>query len=151
MKRSFVLFAIITSLILSGCNEVRQEDTGRVVGGILGGVLGSNVGKGKGRTAAIIAGTIAGAMIGGSIGRNMDENDQQRAEQTLETSPTGKTVAWRNPDSGSSYEVTPTRTFYSHHDGAPCRDYTTEAWIDGQKETVSGTACRQADGTWRNM
>jgi len=135
---------------ISGCTEVKSENTGQVVGGVLGGVLGSNVGKGSGRTAATIVGALAGAMIGGSIGRSMDETDRLKAQSTLETTPSGKTVAWRNPDSGTDYAVTPTRT-YTASNGSDCRDYTTDAWIEGRKETVTGTACRQSDGTWRNM
>lgn len=150
MLRSTTAVLAALAIGLSGCSNVRNEDSGQVIGGVLGGVLGSNVGKGTGRTAAIITGTIAGAMIGGSIGRNMDENDQYRAQRTLESSPTGQTVKWNNPDTGIDYAVTPTNT-YTASSGSPCRDYSTDAWIDGRKETVVGTACRQPDGTWRNM
>ena len=30
-----------------------------------------------------------------------------------------------------------------------CRDYTVQATADGKPETVTGHACRQADGSWR--
>lgn len=137
------------ALMGTGC-ETRNESAGTVVGGVLGGVLGSQVGKGKGRDVAMVAGAIAGALIGGSVGRSMDENDRMRAQRTLETSRTGETVAWRNPDTAASYEMTPTRT-YTADSGGACREYTMDAWIDGRKETVTGTACRQSDGTWKTM
>lgn len=101
----------------------------------------------KGRTAAIIAGTLAGAYIGGSIGQEMDDNDHYHSQQALESNMVNRTTSWRNPDSGNSYEVTPTRTFNS--DNGPCREYTTEAVINGRAETVYGTACGQPDGTWQ--
>ena len=65
----------------------------------------------------------------------------------LETTPADQVSAWENPDTGHSYSTTPTRP--DQQDPQPCRDDTTEAVIGGRKETVSGTACRQPDGTWR--
>jgi surface antigen len=106
------------------------------------------VGKGSGRTAAIIAGTLVGAYIGGSIGKSMDDTDRLKAHQALESNRTNQPTSWTNPDTGNAYTVTPTNT-YTASSGDPCREYTTEAVIDGRKEIVTGTACRQPDGTWR--
>ena len=94
-----------------------------------------------------IAGTLIGGYIGGQVGRQMDDSDRYRAGQALEATPTNQSTSWRNPDSGTEYKVTPTRTYYDEQQ--PCREYTTEAWIDGKRETVYGTACRQTDGPWR--
>ncbi len=117
-----------------------------IIGGVLGGVLGKQVGKGHGNIAAIIVGTLVGAQIGGSVGRSMDETDRLKTAQTLETVRTGVSTAWRNPDSGNEYAVTPTRTFESA--SGPCREYTVDARVGGQPEQVYGTACRQPDGSW---
>jgi surface antigen len=124
-----------------------QENTGQVIGAVVGGAAASRVGQGSGKTAAIIAGTLVGAYLGGYIGRQMDENDRYRTYQTLEGNPTGQTSSWTNPDTGYQYEVTPTRTYSTG--AGPCREYVTEAWIDGRREEVRGTACRQPDGSWR--
>lgn len=139
--------AVAGSLVLAGCQEVRNEHVGMGVGGALGGLLGAQVGSGTGQLAAIAAGALLGAYLGGNVGRSMDEVDRMKAHRTLEGTPTGQSTAWRNPDTGHRYEVTPTRTY--EESGRPCRDYTTEAWIDGRRETVRGTACREPDGTWR--
>ena len=117
-----------------------------VIGGTLGGLLGSQV-DGDGRTAAIIAGTLIGAAVGGAIGRSMDETDRLKTAHALEATRTGVPSSWRNPDTGYQYTVTPTRTYDTA--GAPCRDYTVDAIIDGRREMVTGTACRQPDGSWR--
>ncbi len=148
MKRICTAVLLITSLFLGACQEVRNEDVGTVVGGALGGLLGAQVGDGSGQIAAAVAGALVGAYLGGRIGKSMDEADRVKANQALETNPTGQTSSWNNPDTGNSYAVTPTRT-YRPNDDSPCRDYTTDAWIDGQREVVEGTACRQPDGTWR--
>jgi len=145
---TLVLITAITAVTIGCQSSPTREDTGRVVGGVLGGVLGSQVGKGSGRTAAIIAGTLVGVYIGGSIGRSMDDQDRYRAQQALESNPTNQPSSWRNPDSGNQYTVTPTRTYRSDA-GQDCREYSTDAVIDGRRETVYGRACRQPDGTWQ--
>jgi hypothetical protein len=78
----------------------------------------------------------------------MDPADHACMDRTLEHAPTGQTVAWRNPDNGTQYRVTPTQT-YQGDGGRPCRVYTTQAVIDGKDQQVEGTACRQPDGSWK--
>jgi surface antigen len=144
MLASFMLAGVV---LLAGCQEVRNEHVGVGVGGVLGGLLGAQVGGGTGQLAATAAGALIGAYLGGNVGRTMDQVDRSKTYRTLEGNPTGETSTWKNPDSGNSYEVTPTRTY--EESGRPCRNYTTEAWIEGRRETVRGTACREPDGSWR--
>jgi surface antigen len=140
-----------------GCNRSLLADsfstsTGNVVGSLAGaaagGLLGNQFGKGSGKTAATVLGVVAGAMVGGSIGRSMDPADQGCVGQALEHADTNAPVAWQNPGTGAQYQVTPVKT-YQTSAGIYCRDYTTRAVIDGRSQEVSGTACRQPDGSWR--
>ena len=149
MKGKLLLTTALTvTLALPGCaTPGPREDSGMVIGGLLGGVLGAQTGDRHLRPVAIIAGTLIGASIGGSIGSYMDETDRLRTGQTLETVRTGVSSTWRNPDSGVQYQVTPTNTYETAQ--GPCREYTMEALIGGRVEQVYGTACRQADGSWR--
>lgn len=150
IQRHAALAALVPALLLAGCESTpgrEKEQAGTVIGAVLGGVLGSQVGRGSGRTAATIAGAIAGGAIGNAIGRNMDDTDRLKTAQVLESAPTGTPTAWRNPDTGYEYTVVPTRT-YQVAEG-PCREYTVDTVIGGQREKVYGTACRQADGSWR--
>lgn len=142
---ALIAVVVAGTMALGGCGSTREQQ-GNLIGAVAGGVLGSQVGGGSGRVAATIAGTLIGGFFGSQLGRQMDENDRHRAGEALESTPTDQSSSWENPDSGNTYSVTPTRTYYE--DSRPCRDYTTEAWIDGQKETVRGTACRQTDGSW---
>jgi len=140
--------AITLSLALPGCaTQGPREESGMVIGGLLGGILGAQTGDRHLRPVAIIAGTLIGASIGGSIGSYMDETDRIRAGQTLESVRTGVSSTWRNPDSGVQYQMTPTNTYETAQ--GPCREYTMEALIGGKREQVYGTACRQADGSWK--
>lgn len=148
-----ILIAVTAlSFLVSACATTgrgENEQAGMIIGGILGGVLGKEVGKGHGRTAAIIAGTMIGSTIGGNVGRSMDDTDRLKTAHTLETVRTGVNSSWRNPDTGNQYTVTPTRT-YSAASG-PCREYTVDGYIGGKKEKIYGTACRQADGSWKTI
>lgn len=130
-------------------NTCDRETIGALIGGAVGGLAGSQIGKGDGRVAAAVAGTIVGVIVGREIGRSMDQVDQNCTGQVLERAETRQTVTWRNPDNGATYSVTPTNTYESG--GRYCREYVTEAVINGRRETVTGTACREADGTWRKV
>ncbi len=140
---------------LGACAEAQQNPkgtVGAVLGGAGGGLIGSKIGGGKGQLAATAIGTIAGALLGYQIGKSMDDVDRlkssQATQKALETAPTGTPTTWQNPDTGNSGQITPTKT-YTDSAGQNCREYQHEVTIGGKPETVIGTACRQADGTWR--
>ena len=145
---ALIVIAIFSMTMVTGCGSSSpKRDTGVVAGAVVGGLLGSQFGKGRGRTAATIVGALAGAWIGGSIGKTMDDQDRYAANNTLETYPDNQANTWTNPNTGNTYEVTPTNTYDTA--SGPCRDYTTKAYIDGKEETVYGKACRQPDGSWQ--
>lgn len=148
MNKVLISMVVAGSVLLGGC-QMRNEDAGIILGGALGGLVGSQIGSGTGQLAAVAAGALLGGLVGGNVGRTMDDFDRQRTSQTLEGYRTGETSSWENPDSGTQYAVTPTKTYES--DGTPCREFTTEVWIDGNREIIHGTACRQADGTWQTI
>ncbi len=141
--------ASLCVMLLTGCAsyQSQQEQTGMVIGGLLGGLLGAQVGHGDGRTAAIILGTLAGTAIGGSVGQSMADSDRRKVGHALENVRTNVPSRWRNPDTGIEYVVVPTRTYDAST--GPCRDYIVDALVAGNREKVTGTACRQADGSWQ--
>lgn len=143
-----VVVAPVVSTPIIDLGNCNRELVGSVIGAAAGGLLGSKIGKGSGKTIAVATGTIIGVLVGGSIGRAMDRIDQSCVGRVLEKAETGQTVAWRNPDSGGSYQVTPQKT-YTTGEGRYCREYTTAATVGGRTESVYGTACRQPDGTWQ--
>lgn len=136
------------SMALCACESPpTKQQTGTVAGAVVGGVVGSTIGGGTGRTVAIVAGTIAGGLLGSHIGKKMDEADRIKAGMALESTRTGDTSTWRNPDTGAQYAMTPTKTYKSVN--GPCREFTVNATVDGKPERVEGTACRQEDGNWK--
>lgn len=123
---------------------------GAALGGAAGGLIGAEVAKKGDRSEAILGGTLLGVLIGGAIGHSMDRVDHGCVGQVLEHAPSDQTVGWRNPDHGTSYGVTPGRT-WQEEDGHYCREYTTTVRIGGEPQRAYGKACRQPDGSWQKV
>jgi surface antigen len=142
----------LVAVLLTGCATIEQNPKtaiGAAGGGTLGGLIAAAAG---GSPAAIAASVIGGILVGGVVGNYLDDRDKrlaaEAAHRAMESTPTGKPVAWKNPDSGHSGTVTPTKT-YQTASGNYCREYQTTVVIDGKQERANGTACRQPDGSWR--
>jgi len=148
-KFSKLKLVLLSSVMIASCQN--KQGGGTVVGAGLGALLGSQFGKGSGQMLAVGIGAVAGGMIGNSIGKQMDEHDKlmarNAAKDALENAPSGKAVAWKNPDSQHSGSVVPTRT-YQNREGRYCREYTQTVNIGGEVQKAYGTACRQPDGQW---
>ena len=146
--------AVVTLVVVfgTGCATIESNPKttiGAVGGGTVGGLIAAAAG---GNPAAIAASVIGGMLLGGLVGNLLDERDKRLASEAayraMESTPTGKPVAWQNPDSGHSGTVTPTKTYQSAN-GTYCRDYQATVLIDGKQERATGTACRQPDGNWQ--
>ena len=133
-------------------SSFNKQQVGTVLGGIGGGIAGNQIGKGQGKTAATIGGAILGGMLGNSVGQSMDRTDLQysnsSASNALESSRTGTTSRWINPDSGNSGTITPTNTYQNSY-GQYCREFSQTIVIGGKNQSSYGNACRQSDGSWQ--
>ena len=118
---------------------------GAAAGGLLGAALG-------GEPEGIIAGVLLGGLLGGALGNALDDADREYAMRNsyyaLERAPTGTSSTWRNPDTGHSGTLTPTRTFETSQ-GGYCREFQQTVRVGGRSERAYGTACREPDGSWR--
>lgn len=153
-----VVAASLAFLMITACTDQygngpgTKQTVGTLLGAAGGAALGSNIGKGKGNIVGIAAGTLLGAAVGSGIGASLDRADKMYYNQTytraLETSRTGQTVGWQNPDSGNSGSFTPTNTFQNQN-GQYCREFTQTIKVGGQSQQGYGVACRQQDGSWQ--
>jgi len=153
MIRKIALVSVITIGLAACANQPGHKQTGgALLGGIGGAIAGAQFGQGKGQLAAVAAGTLLGALIGSEVGKSLDRADQaalaQTTQTTLETTPSGTTNTWSNPDSGNYGTVTPTKT-YQADSGQYCREYQQTVTVGGRTEDAYGTACRQPDGSWK--
>ena len=149
--KKLILVCLVSLPLISGCASKMQ--TGTALGALTGGALAYGLGQDSSKKELwTVLGIGLGAMIGQSIGQQLDERDQYLMAQTfefaMEKAPTNETAKWENPDTGVGGSVTPTKT-YSTTEGTPCREFTTSVSIGGQTEQAYGTACRQADGSWK--
>jgi surface antigen len=151
-----IALLVIIALELGGCaqtGETVRNNPKTTMGGMLGAASGGLIAAAAGGGAAgIVGGVLLGGLVGGAVGNALDQKDkqmaQQAAQQAFENSRTGEASAWRNPDSGNSGSITPTRT-YQASSGQYCREYQQDIIVGGQVEKNHGTACRQPDGSWR--
>ncbi len=152
MRNIAIASIIAASLAVAGCGPggISKADGGTAIGAVAGGILGNQVGNGSGRVLATVAGAFIGGVVGHTIGQALDEQDRRLAQEAelaaLEDGRSGIARPWRNPDSGHYGEVVPQRPY--KRGPRHCRDYTHTVYISGRPETMSGTACRNPDGTW---
>ena len=106
-----------------------------------------------------LVGPLLGGCIGGygyasDFGESLDQTDRlvmvQTAQHALETNKTGESSNWSNPASGHLGSVMPTR-IYQTEAGQPCREYQQAVTIGGETRVAYGAACRQPDGSWKNV
>src|SRR5882724_3151299 len=143
-----VALAMLMIVLLTGCAEMSgnpKTAIGALGGAAVGGLIAGAAGGGS---AGIAAGVIGGGLLGGLVGNVLDERDRRLAAQAthraLETTPSGKSVPWNNPDTGHAGTVTPVHT-YQTPSGAYCREYETTITINDRPERSYGRACRQPD------
>lgn len=151
-----IVAAIAALFFLAACNHTYdsmgpREGIGTVAGALAGGAIGSQIGSGSGQVIATAVGAVAGGLIGMEVGRALDARDRRLAMEAeyraLENAQAGRPVSWRNETSGHYGEVVVGPGYQVN--ALDCRDYTHTVYIDGQPQVARGTACREADGTWR--
>ena len=71
-----------------------------------------------------------------------------------ETSPETETITWNAPRQGT-VQTTPSPPLTTPQTAAPsepqCREYQTTVTIGGKPQKAYGRACRQPDGTWKQV
>lgn len=152
MTKTIVKTALSLVLMLSllaGCQTTRAQNAA-TLGTLAGATLGALTFKNKISGAAIGAG--AGMLVGYIAGNEMekyDSYDRGRISDTLETTPSGYTSQWVNPDTRTRYQAIPEPP-REMRDGRVERDVTLKARMaDGSMQTVYAKAYRQPDGSWQ--
>ncbi len=146
-----VSLALIAPLGIAGC--ANNEEGGTAIGAITGAIVGNQFGRGSGKVAATMAGAVIGGIVGNSIGRDLDARDRELAREAeydaWERGAPGKPVRWTNPDNGRRGEIV--AEGYYNRGGSRCRNFVHTVWINGRRQQMRGTACRNHDGTWTQV
>src|SRR5262245_13680948 len=152
----YIAVVLLIAFPALGCQSLANmtSDNPKAVLGSLGGAAaGAGIAAIAGASSGwIVAAGLAGGLLGGAIGHHLDNKDKELAAQAaaraFESNRTGQAASWKNPDSGNSGSVTPTRT-YQAAGGQYCREYRQDIVIEGELQEAYGTACRQSDGSWK--
>lgn len=157
-KRSLAAAVLIAFLVMSCASSSSSQQTWQdskktIIGGLGGAAAGGLIAAAVTKSpAGIVGGALLGGLVGGAVGNYLDQRDrelqQQATMRALETTPSGNSVPWRNPNTGNSGSVTPVKT-YQEPSGQYCREYQQVITVGGEKETAHGTACRMPDGSWK--
>ena len=148
------LAVLLAAVLVAGCgpNGISKEEAGALIGAGLGGLAGSFIGDGGGQLVAVGVGTMLGAVLGSEVGKSLDRADrlamQQATYEALEYGESGSSSTWTNPDTGNSGEIVP-QPAVLRADNRYCREFWKTVTIAGEKQQAYGTACRQADGSWK--
>jgi surface antigen len=147
MKSGLLTIALAIALTAAGC--ATKEDTGTLLGAGTGALIGNQFGHGGGKVAATIGGALIGGFVGNRIGKAMDDEDRRRAaEAQYAAFENGQRADWRSPNGHYGY-VEPRREYYYRE--MRCREFSQTIYVDGRPETMVGRACRNPDGTWREV
>jgi surface antigen len=123
-----------------------HDEVGALLGGVAGGAIGAAAGKDGGRAVAIVVGTVVGAAIGAEIGRRMDQADRACTGHALELAGPGRSVTWRNPASGITYQLTPVERPTVDE---KCRRFRLIATGSFGLSEGRATACPDDGGVWK--
>jgi surface antigen len=93
---------------------------------------------------------LSGGLIGQKLGKSLDAADRQPALEAeykaLEATRAGQAVAWANASTGHGGSVTAAQPYRVGSQN--CRQYTHTFSMGSPSQSVRGTACRNADGSW---
>jgi len=160
----------VSAIVLSGCamptggsGTQAGSNSCNVLGpkalvGIGGGALiGAGTGAlvAKNKAAGALIGGLLGAVAGGAIGKTLDNRDcaaAQLALRQLDTTPTGRQIAWADPDTGTHGTFTPTADA-TISNGRTCRPVQRDITFKDGTQTGgdTGIVCRNANGDYETM
>ncbi len=86
--------------------------------------------------------------VAGSLAQYMNQKDRLYIQQILEIIPTHEATKWTNMD--TQFQMVITKTYHKRNNIA-CRNYHITVIKNNYKKRAKMTACRQADGVWKDI
>lgn len=144
----------------NACQALGPKTLSGAAIGVLGGAAGGaaiGAAAGGGRDAAIGAGVgaLVGLIGGLAVGHNLDVRDCEQAQQALAQmryAPTGQSVAWEDPQTGSKGSYTPVSDESQQTNGQFCRQVRQDTTLQGHQATTQMVlTCRTPDGDYKTV
>jgi surface antigen len=150
-KMGEILAIVMVACLATGCANMTRQESGNVIGALLGGALAYELSKDSSNKGIWVAtGIIGGALAGGHYAVLTKPSQKMNATNmrtTLESIPDNAQTQWVNPNTNESGTMTVIRT--NNTTFGPCREFTQTIYVGGEAVQGYGTACRQADGSWK--
>ncbi len=154
---SLILATTACANVEDGMDSLQGLSAGQIVGAVagayVGGTLGAEFGGGMGQLISTTIGVVIGAGGGYAVGSLLDPSDyafyNDNAQKTLSAENDGVFTDWSNPETGNGGIFRATRS-YTTGDGRYCREFRAAMAVAGTIENREGSACQQADGSWRS-
>ncbi|MCO5056917.1 MAG: hypothetical protein M9905_03325 [Rhizobiaceae bacterium] len=145
MTTTMRIAAAAMLMALAGCSTTAlgSRSTGTVVGGFAG-----NDRQQRDPISSTLTGGMNGGLIAGEIGAGIGDKDKRTGlateYQALEYGQGGQEFTWNG--SGTSGEVVAGQPY--RVGSQDCRQYRHTVRVGEESRSDSGTACRNADGSW---
>ena len=152
-KPSNTKLAVVLALLAMSTAGCTNQEIGTVAGAAAGAAAGKAIGgNGSNGTIGLVLGAVAGGYLGGQVAKWLTPKDKQQLTQTtnsaLSNGAPGQVYSWANADSGNKGQVVAQQT-YKNQTGSVCRDFNSNVnSAQGEQAQGTGTACKNADGTW---
>lgn len=146
MKR--ILPLTLAALLLAAAPAQARgpnEAVGTMLGAAGGGLIGSQIGDGRGQAAATAAGVALGAILGNAIGRDADGGHRGYGPVRDRHWRHSPPPVYTPPAYGLGYAYGQPAPAYR----SSCRQVVEDVLVNGWRQTIYRTACRQPDGSWR--
>jgi surface antigen len=157
MKLGKLLLATAVTIGLLGTGASQSRADNELLGGLLGGAAGAGLGAAFGGAKGAAIGGVAGLALG-ALSANQFSRSERRREQSYAAPPPQYSQGYAPPPQ-YGYQPAAPQAYAAPSYPAPrpttaygtsyCREYSSTTVIDGVSRVTHGTACRQADGTWR--
>jgi surface antigen len=142
----FKLINIVIIFFLFPLTQTSCLATKAQMGAMGGAGVGALIGQAIGRdTKSTLIGAALGGTLGYIVGNEMDKYDREQLRNVFETSVSGQSVAWVNPNSRKEFRVTPEPAFQGPNN-QPCRKAEVEMIRNRSTESITG--CRNNVGNW---
>lgn len=151
-----LLATALAASSVAGCAYIEEQtgfskntQRGAAAGATFGGVIAA---LSNANPAWVAASVIMGGVTGGVIGDYLDKRSAEKAASnqynSLQTLGQGQSSSWTNSSTGHSGSTTVTRV-YTTAGGATCKDFVEVIETPQKTFRENGTACQQANGSYR--
>ena len=118
-------------------------------GPITGGLVSTPPSPSNQKIVVSVTGASLGALLSSQAKKTLNKRDREKIDNAAERSfRDGERVEWRNDKTGRKGAIQPGKP-YRTTSGDLCRDFTNTIRYQDREDIVTGTACKNENGSWQ--